>query len=75
MPLATIIQLMTQFGIPMAETLWKKWNDGTPATQADFDQWRALAAQQASDRMKLALSQAGIALDNPKAAALLALTQ
>jgi hypothetical protein len=71
---AILIPIIAQYGLPLAESLFQKWSAGAVPTQADFDQLRALAAQTASDRMKLALARAGIPLDDPKALALLALT-
>lgn len=71
---AIIAQLVITEGLPLAEAIWKKWTTGTPPTQADFDELRALAGRTAKDRMKAQLTAAGIPLDDPKALALLALT-
>lgn len=70
---ATLIAIIGQYGLPLAESLFKKWSTGSVPTQADFDELRALASQTASDRLKAALVRAGIPLDDPKAIALLAL--
>lgn len=68
-----LIAIIAQYGLPLAESLFKKWSTGSVPTQADFDELRALASQTASDRLKAALVRAGIPLDDPKAIALLAL--
>jgi hypothetical protein len=69
---AVLIPIIAQYGIPLAESLFQKWSSGSLPTQADFDALRALASQTAADRMKAALVRAGIPLDSPQAAALIA---
>jgi hypothetical protein len=70
-----LIPIIAEYGIPLAESLFKKWSTGTPPIQADFDELRALANQNATDHIKAQLAKAGIPLTDPKAVALLALTQ
>jgi hypothetical protein len=72
---ALLVQLIAQYGLPFAESVYKKWASGAMPTQADFDELRALGSQTASDRMKLALAKAGIPLDSPQAVAMLAMAQ
>lgn len=73
MPWPVLIQLIAQYGIPLAENLFQKWSSGKAPTQADFDELRALAAQTALDRLKLQLTAKGIALDSDQAKTLIAL--
>lgn len=68
-----LIPIIAQYGLPVAEKLFQKWSSGNPPAQTDFDELRALASQSAADRMKAALSAAGIPLDDPHAAKLLSL--
>jgi len=68
-----LIPIIAQYGIPLAEKLFQKWTSGTPPTQADFDELRALANQTAADQMKARLAAAGIPLDSPQGKQLLAL--
>lgn len=70
-----IAQLIAQYGFPMAEALFKKWESGGFPTQADFDELRELASQTAQDRAEARLVAAGIPLDDPRAIELLKLTQ
>jgi hypothetical protein len=70
---AILAPLIAQYGLAFAELLFQKWASGTAPTQSDFDQLRALGNQTAQDRMKLALTKAGIPLDSPQAIALLAM--
>jgi len=68
-----LIPIIANYGLPLAEKLFTKWSSGSPPTQTDFDELRAAAQQTATDRMKAALSAAGIPLDDPRAAKLIAL--
>lgn len=70
---ATLIPIIAQEGIPMAEALWKLWAAGNEPTQADFDNLRVLGRQTALDHVKAQLIAKGIALDSPQAFALIAL--
>lgn len=72
---AALIPIIAEYGIPLAETLFQKVTSGSPPTQADFDQLKAMAKQTAQDQMKSSLVAAGIPLTDPHAVALLALTQ
>lgn len=69
---ATLIPIIVNYGLPVAEALFQKWKANAEPTQADFDDLRALANQTAKDRLILALNNAGIALDSPEALALIA---
>jgi hypothetical protein len=70
-----LIPIIAQYGLPLAENLYQRWASGSPPTQADFDQLRAMAGQTATDRMKAALASAGIPLEDPKAQVFLALAK
>ena len=69
-----VTQLIITQGLPMAEAIFKKWSSGNAPTQADFDEFRAISSQSSTDRMKVMLSKAGIALDSEQAKVLLSLT-
>ena len=71
---AALIPIIVQYGLPYAEKLWTLWSSSGVPTQSDFDALRQLASQNATDRMKANLVAAGISLEDPKAIALLALT-
>ena len=73
MPWDLIIKLIAQYGLPLAEELWKKWTTGKPPTEADWAALRALASQSAVDRAKARLTAAGIALDSEQGKLLLSL--
>ena len=70
---AVIIQLIAQYGLPMAELLWKKWTAGGVPTQNDWDELKALGSQSARSQLIGALTRAAVPLDSPQAIALLAL--
>lgn len=72
---AILIPIIAQYGIPLAESLFKKWSDGSLPTLADFDELRALGHQTAADRVKALLVSKGIPLDSDKAKEFLALVQ
>ena len=66
-----LIPIIAQYGLPLAANLYAKWSSGTIPTQADFDELRALASQNAVTKMKAALVRAGIPLDDPRAVELI----
>lgn len=70
----TLIPIIAQYGIPLAEKLWNKWSTSTAPTQADWDELRALAQQNASSHMTAALVRAGIDPSSAQGKALLGLT-
>lgn len=70
-----LVSLIIKEGLPVAAAIFQKWKSGNPPSQADFDELRAMAKQQAVDRIKLQLVSAGIPLDSPQAVALLAMAQ
>ena len=67
----TLIPIIAQYGIPLAEALWRKWTSGAAPTQADWDELRALGAKTMRSQMVDALTRAGIALDSAQAIELL----
>jgi len=71
--LGTLLNGLPQ-DISLVEGLFEKWTSGTPPTQADFDALRAAAGRSARDRLILQLNAAGIALTDPVAVKLLAMT-
>lgn len=73
MPWPLIIQLIAQYGLPLAEQLWQKWGSTGPATQAEWDQLKALAAQNAKAQMMAALVRNGVDPNSAQGQQLLAL--
>lgn len=71
-----ILALVLKYGpeaISLAEFLWQKITAGTPPTQADWDQLKALANNTARSQMTAALLKAGIDPNSEQGKALLAL--
>lgn len=68
-----IANLILTVGLPAAEKLWQLATTATVPTQADWNTVTVLAGQKAKDILTAQLKAAGIALDDPKAVALLAL--
>lgn len=69
---AVLIPIIVQYGLPVAESLFQKWQSGSVPTQSDFDQLKTMTQQTAKDRLTAQLAAAGIPLTDPKAVALLA---
>ena len=72
---ATLIPIILQYGVPLAEKLWQLASSGKDPAQADWDALKALTNQTALSQMQDALTRAGIPLDSPQAVALLALVK
>lgn len=70
---AALIPIIAQYGIPLAEALYKKWSAGKDPTDADWAELRALASQSALDRAKAVLASKGIPLDSEQAQLILSL--
>jgi len=63
MPLATLIPIIVQYGVPAAEWIWQKIQSeiaGTPITQADWDALKLLTSQTAATQMAAAEARANI---------------
>ena len=69
-----LIPIIANEGTPVAEALFQKWSSGTPPTQADFDELRAIGKQTALDRVNARLAANGISLSSDKAKQIEALT-
>lgn len=73
---AMFAQLLIQFGdraFDLASKLIANWTSQTPLTLQDIEAARKLGERSPRDAMVDAITRAGIALDSPQAAALLAL--
>ena len=68
----TIAGLILQYGLPFAESLWAKLTAGKAPSQADWDELKGLAAQNATTQMLAALARAGIDPASKQGQALLA---
>ena len=78
MPPIIIAQLITQLGPPaitLIDSLITKWSNSGVVTPEEWAALSALLKTSASDHMTKQLQAAGIALDDPHAVALLALTK
>lgn len=71
----TIAQLIIQFGLPVAQAIYKKLTSDTAITDTDWQELRDMASQTAEDRTKSILVAAGLSLEDPKAQAILALVK
>jgi hypothetical protein len=71
---ATIIPLIITYGLPLAESIWKKATSGTDPTQADWDELKTLASATARDRALAAMARATPPIDptSPQGLAILA---
>lgn len=70
----TVAGLILQFGLPFAEKMIEKWSAGGPVTLAEFQELKALAAQNAKTILLQRLAAAGIDPDSDKGKILLGLT-
>lgn len=67
------IPIIAQYGLPVAEALWRKWESGQNPTNDDWKELNTLVARQAQDRMLAALQRAGIDPQSEKGKEFLAL--
>ncbi len=56
----TVALLLIQYGIPTADAIVRKWLNGEPVTEAQWNEIRAIAGQTAKDVTKRKLVEAGI---------------
>lgn len=68
-----VVPLIVQYGLPLAESLWTKWQRGGAPTLEDWQELRTLANQNAQGKMLSALQRAGIDPASESGKALLAL--
>ncbi len=71
---AALIPLIVQYGLPVAEAIWKKVTTGANPTQADWDELKTLASTTARDRALAAMARATPPIDptSPQGLAILA---
>jgi hypothetical protein len=71
---ATLVPLIIQYGLPVAESIWKKVTSGTVPSQSDWDELKALASETARDRALAAMARATPPIDpsSPQGIAILA---
>lgn len=72
MPIAILVPLLLQYGLPFVEKIILLWTSKADVTQADWDSLKALAQNNARTQMLAALSRAGIDPNSPQGQALLA---
>lgn len=70
---ATLLPVILQYGIPVAEKLWTLISANAAPTQADWDNLRALTTQDAKSKMLEALLKNGIDPTSDAGKSLLAL--
>lgn len=71
MPIALIVQLIAQEGLPVAEKLWTLWQSKTTVTQADWEVLKQLSAQNSKSQLAAAVARAGMDFSDPRLADLL----
>lgn len=69
---AMLIPIIAQYGLPLAEALWKKWHSNTLPTQEDWNELKALGQKTVRSQILDGLARAGIPADDPRAVAILA---
>lgn len=75
-PLAlAMVQIIAQYGIPLAEQLYTKWATGANPTAQDFTDLRTLAQDNGVSAMTAELAKLNIDPKSPQGVALLALVQ
>lgn len=70
-----IAGLIVQIGLPAAEHIFKQWSEGKDPTPEDFVTLRVLMSNTSSDLALKAVVDAGLDPNDPKIAAILALTK
>lgn len=55
-----LVQLILQYGFPLAEKMFNQWGNTNPVTPAEWAELKALAEDSARTRMLEALKRAGI---------------
>lgn len=71
---AALLPLIIQYGVPVAEQLWKLFQSNTTPTQADWDALNALTTQTARTQMLAAMARNNIDPNSDMGKALLALS-
>jgi len=72
--LPSVIQLITQYGVPAVEQIYKMFSTTTGPTQADWDALKQLTQTTARQQMMATLAAHGIDPASPQGQAFLALT-
>lgn len=70
-----LIQLIAQYGLPLALKLADKWNSKDVVTSEEIAELTALANNTARSQLIESLQRNGIALDSPQAIALLSMVK
>lgn len=70
---ATLVPIIVQYGLPVAEKLFQLWTTNAAPTQADWDALKALGLATRKQDMTAALIRNGVDPQSPQGQALLAL--
>jgi len=70
MPLAALLPLIIQYGLPLAQSIWTKIQSGKDVTQADWDELNQIANQTAASHLASAVAKAAIDPKDPRVVAL-----
>ena len=70
---ATLIPIIIQYGLPVAEKLWSLWTTNAAPTAADWEALKALGVSTRKQDMTAALIRNGVDPASPQGQALLAL--
>lgn len=69
----TLIPIIVQYGLPVAEKLFQLWSTNAPPTQADWDALKSIGLTTRKQDITLALIRNGVDPTSPQGVALLAL--
>lgn len=72
MPIAVLVPLLIQYGLPFVEKIIGLWTSNATVTADDWSALKTLAANNAKTQMLAALARAGIDPASPQGVALLA---
>lgn len=70
MTLAALLPLIIQYGLPFAETVWRKAQSSKEVTQADWDELNQLAAQTPQTHLAGIAARAGVPMTDPRIVAI-----
>jgi hypothetical protein len=70
-----IIGLMIKYGIPFAESVYRRWAAGGAPTQKDFDELKAMAAETPESLFLSLAASRGLTPDDPRVVELMKLIQ
>lgn len=70
MPLAALLPIIIQYGLPLAQMIWVKIQSGKEVTQADWDELNAVAMQTPQSHLASVAAHLGLPMNDPRIAAI-----